>query len=294
MGGTLTFIGAKNHMSIFKFMKCSTLTASIVSLTSLATLFGANPSYGASLTNGGFETGTFSGWETIGDASIQDAEFGAGPKQGIYQALITTAPSNLIFDFDSISGTDSVPRRELGGFLGLTAADAGELLNTNAVPIEGSGIKQEFTAKAGDILKFSWKFLTNEFTGDSSNPFNDFAFSALKFLGSPPNTFSDVDELADANTSSFSLSQTIFRKETNYTTVSVTLPSTGTYRLGFGVADGANDEVNSGLLVDNVSLQSVPESSSVLGVLVFGAFGIGSVVKRKQQQKFQGTSTVLS
>lgn len=38
--------------------------------------------------NGGFETGDFSGWDTIGLTSIETAGFGAGPAAGTYQAFL--------------------------------------------------------------------------------------------------------------------------------------------------------------------------------------------------------------
>jgi hypothetical protein len=47
-----------------------------------------------------------------------------------------------------------------------------------AEAIEGSAIKQTFTANAGQTLSFSWNFLTNESVGNDANPnFNDFAFA---------------------------------------------------------------------------------------------------------------------
>ncbi|MEO0377884.1 MAG: PEP-CTERM sorting domain-containing protein [Cyanobacteria bacterium P01_A01_bin.17] len=42
-------------------------------------------------TNGSFETGDFSGWETIGNATITDSSFGIDPTDGNSQALLTTA-----------------------------------------------------------------------------------------------------------------------------------------------------------------------------------------------------------
>ncbi len=44
----------------------------------------------ATLTNGDFESGDLSGWEALGDVSIQQASFGIGPTQGNYQALLNS------------------------------------------------------------------------------------------------------------------------------------------------------------------------------------------------------------
>ena len=46
----------------------------------------------ADLINGGFETGNFTGWQTIGDALVVDSSIGTAPAGGNYQALITNAP----------------------------------------------------------------------------------------------------------------------------------------------------------------------------------------------------------
>src|ERR1051326_318966 len=45
----------------------------------------------AGVVNGGFETGNFTGWQTIGNTSIQTAACGSGPTGGKYEALISTA-----------------------------------------------------------------------------------------------------------------------------------------------------------------------------------------------------------
>src|SRR6266542_4734666 len=64
----------------------------------------------ADLINGGFETGNFTGWKTIGDALVVDSSIGTAPGGGNYQALITNAPSRPITGqhFQSYSGINSV------------------------------------------------------------------------------------------------------------------------------------------------------------------------------------------
>ena len=48
------------------------------------------------ITIGDFETGNFSGWQTIGLASIVDQSFGSGPPGGNYQAFLNTGPIDPI------------------------------------------------------------------------------------------------------------------------------------------------------------------------------------------------------
>jgi len=228
-------------------------TACSISLSAIAAVQPAS----AQLVNGGFETGNFTGWATTGNASIQTSAFGSGPTEGTFEALLST-------------GDPTVPDFSLEVFLGLAPGSLDNLGNGNATA--GSAIRQTFLAEAGDILTFDWNFLTNEGTPSF---FNDFSFVSLAVLS----------ELGDTTFPIFMNSLTPFNQETGFQTFSFTIPTTGTYTLGFGATDVADNVVESGLLVDNVKLTPVPEPTSTLGVLAFGAFGGGSLLKRKRQQK---------
>ncbi len=227
-------------------------TACSISLSVVAAVQPAS----AQIVNGGFETGNFTGWATTGNASIQTSAFGSGPTEGTFEALLST-------------GGFTVPDFSLEAFLGLAPGSLDNLGNGDAT--SGSAIKQTFLAEAGDILTFDWNFLTDEGTPSF---FNDFSFVSLSVLS----------ELGDT-TSIFMNSLTPFNQETGFQTFSFTIPTTGTYTLGLGATDVADTIVDSGLLVDNVKLTSVPEPTSTLGVLAFGAFGASSLLKRKRQQK---------
>lgn len=111
-------------MSTSRFMKRSTLTTGAISLISLSSLFGASPSY-AAIVNGGFETGNFRGWQTIGDRRIVGSEFGSGPIEGNFQALLTT-------------GSGSVSVEELEDFLVLPRGTANLLTGEEIVEASAS------------------------------------------------------------------------------------------------------------------------------------------------------------
>lgn len=245
-------------MSNSSFVKDSTLV-SLVTLISLSGVCISVPSH-AQVINGGLETGEFDGYQTIGNTSIQLSAFSSGPAEGNFRALIT-------------NGVGSASTSSLEAFLELTP----ESINRGAT--EGSAIIQTFTANAGDVLTFDFNFLTNQSTLQSN--FNDFSFVTIN---------GSVSQLADTN-STFSSSPTgTFRAETGFQTFSSTVPTTGTLTLGLGVTDMNAQTVNSGLLVDKISLQSnssliaepIPEPSSILGLLIFGAFGAKAMLKRKQ------------
>ena len=202
----------------------------------------------AGLVNGGFESG-FSGWSTLGFTSVETSAFGSGPTEGTQQALMRSG-----------DGTTSATLADLDTFFGFAA---GQLNSISTGRVEdGSAIKQTFTANAGNLLSFNWNFLTKESITAPDPAFNDFAFFSLN---STPTKLADLF-------SSFTTSSTAFTSETGFQTLSISLPVTGTYTLGFGVANVGDQFIDSGLLVDNVQLTAtaVPEPSS----LMLGCLGI--------------------
>ena len=64
------------------------IAAIVVGLVGLSTLLGAKPSR-ATILNGGFETNNFTDWSTIGESSIETADFGSGQTKGTYEVLRT-------------------------------------------------------------------------------------------------------------------------------------------------------------------------------------------------------------
>jgi hypothetical protein len=223
----------------------------ILALVTVASLTIINPSAvrAFNVSNGSFETGDFSGWETAGQTTVENSDFGTAPADGIYQAVLET-----LQDTTDFSGS------QLETFLGLSA---GELTNWGAT--EGSAIKQEITVNAGDVLTFSWNFLTDD---PLNEQYNDFGFFSI--TGSST-------RLGDTY-SPTSLSFSRLAQETGYQPFSYTFASAGTYTLGFGVVDvdrdgGGDTSVNSALLVDNVNVESVPEPFTILGTLTALGFG---------------------
>jgi|GEM_PF-3846482 len=185
--------------------------------------------------NGSFETGDYQGWNTIGDTSIETDHLGIFPTDGHKQALITTG--------DSDAG-GSVVDGDLEEFLDLDPGSLDHLVHGHA--FEGSVIKQTFTVEAGDVVSFDWNFLTNESTPDTT--YNDTAFLSINGF-----TF----ELADTN-AHFQDADHVdeFDEQTGEQTLTFSIAKAGTYTIGFGVVDVGDDLVDSGLVIDNLDLQS--------------------------------------
>ncbi len=209
----------------------------------------------AQIVNGGFETGDFTGWQTLGTTSTQNAGFGVIPAEGNYQALITN---------ESLLGT-GIPTAQVESFLGLTSGTLDSL--GNGPVTQGSAIVQAITVSAGERLSFSWDFLTNEFP--SSSDTNDFAFVTL--------SQNRVFTLANTFSPLFT-SNTPFTSETGYETFSYTFATQGTYSLGVGVVDVGDTFISSGVLVDNfrLSAAAVPEPRSLI-LLGFGCAAVTGI-----------------
>jgi len=220
--------------------------------------------------NGGFETGDFTAWRIIGDASIQTAEFGAIPTQGDFQALLTT-------------GVGSVSDNTLESFLGLNPGDIDSIGNGDAT--EGSALRKKITVEAGDVLSFDFNFLTNEFTPELL--FNDFAFVSI--------TSNTLSELGDTN-SFFELSPTVFSEETDYDNFTFEFSEAGTYTVGIGVVDLIDTVVDSGLLVDDFKIVSASEA--ILGTdeseSLFGTFGDDTIFGKGGNDQIFGSEGMNS
>ena len=214
--------------------------------------------------NGSFETGDFSNWNTIGDTSIETEDLGIFPTDGTSQALITSGVSD--------SG-GSVVDSDLEEFLDLPAGSLDGITGGDAT--EGSAIKQTFTAEAGDVISFDWNFLTNEFTPNET--FNDTGFFSIDgFTFELADTNADFSDAPDAER---------FSSQTGTQTLTFSVASAGTYTIGFGAVDVGDSVVESGLLIDNINIESSSISDSSiasLGIsedvdLVFGENGFESV-----------------
>lgn len=218
----------------------------------------------AALINGGFETGDFTGWSTIGEVSIETAAFGSGPTEGTYEAFLSTG---------GLASPVSVG--DLETFLGLASGTLDGISPSGLEVVEGSAIKQTFSANAGDLLSFDWNFLTDEL--DAGDDIDDFSFV----------TINPTDVLASIFDASLS-SSTPFVDETGFGLGPFTfvIPATGMYTLGIGVVDVDDEMVNSGLLVDDVRLTNaespvIPEPTSLL-LFGLGGLGAGCAHRRKR------------
>lgn len=211
-----------------------------------------SPATNVTLVNGDFATGEFTGWTTLGATSVETITSDSGSTQSNSQALLSTGGTT----FDA-----SILER----FLGLKNNSLNDFGNGEVT--KGSAIQQKFTAQAGDILSFKWNFFTNDKLPPLSFP--DFSFVSIS---SSDNSLNVLLELANADNATSYSSLAEFFQETGFGNFSLKLPTTATYTLGLGVIDVGDSDFDSGLLVDDFQVTSVPESNNNLHLLIFSMF----------------------
>jgi len=215
-------------------------------------LFGvpANSS-GAVVTNGGFESG-LTGWTSAGNAV----------------ALGTVAGTPVVNPFGSSHGLVSSGDGGVGD-VSLTVSALASALNLSpgtisalgANAFRGSAVSQVLTnVNVGDVLTFSWNFLTNETTPSLNS--NDFSFFSLGQTGG----LSTAVLLANTNSAFTPIVNGPFSAQTGYQSTQFTFTVAGDYTLGFGAMNVPDGFGNSGLLIDQVSITAVPEPTSLAAV----------------------------
>lgn len=221
----------------------------------------------------GFETTTLSATNSIGDASIRTPSyFSINPTQGTHELLLTTilAPAHDLGP--NQSGSNAVSATAVAGFLGVTTAS----IKDGAVAgQEGSAFQLSLgTVTAGSTITFDYDFLTNDAAPPDGH--NDFAFITLTGLAG--NTPVVADELSPTQVPTTDAGNP-FVLETHYLTYTINIATTGTYTLGIGVVDGTTTDNASALLVDNISINPVPEPSTI--GLTFAGVALLAVVRRR-------------
>jgi hypothetical protein len=267
----------------------------------LTGFFGFTHSASAQVANGGFEANDgfhYTSWSLDGGGMVVTNQFGETPTEGSYQGFLTNDNSGTTSVY-GVSGDDfkpSISASSLASDLGITTGTLNALYaNTSAT--NGSAITQLITANAGDTLSFDWNFLTAEdptaptFGAAYNDDYSFFVLNGQAFGLSDSFTTSSTGT-ATPFPGNPSPSNADYLTETGYQTVTFTVPTTGTYTLGFGVVNGLTDpnttggnDIGSALLVDNVTLNggttvgpSTPEPSTNFQLLLGFAAIVGAIL----------------
>jgi hypothetical protein len=218
-----------------------------------------------------FEAGIAPG-NVFGDAGRRGT-YGVPPFGGSFQLLLTTFNAG---DGGGLSGTNAIPVNGAGGLTSQLGLPAGTITFPGAVPV-GTGSAYQMSLGAlvvGQQVGFSYDFLTSE----GGHP--DFAFAALQ------NTTTGVVTyiaFANANQAGLVVSPSPnFNLETGYITLAgINVSAAGNYILSIGVADANNTSIQSGLLLDNITVSAVPEPST-LALALIGTVGAAGLIRRRR------------
>ena len=206
------------------------------------------------VTNGSFESagGSFSGWTTTGSTSIDTISFSA-PTDGSFKAFISNS-------------SGSVAASVLSTFFGGAILPA----NGGGNAIEGSGIKQTFTAPGPAELYFDYRYVSQE---DIHSGYDETFF----FLDGDVTLLTDSDTAGVIPISGLPLR---YKNGTAYRTVKVSL-SAGTHTVGFGSYDTGDASGDSALILDNI--QAIPEPATVMFGVGLGLAGLVTSTARRRR-----------
>ena len=206
-------------------------------------------------------------WNTTGNASIESVgtlfEGASGPTwktatNGTWAAMLQTTNAST-----GQSSSNVVNAGALETYLGQAP---GYLTGDGYV--NGSAMKQTFTALAGTTLSFDYNFLTNELSNGNQDAgyaylFNSSGLVARIQLGSPSVAVNSTDPLNAIG----------FGTETGYTTASfgpADFAAAGTYAVAFAVYNKTNGLNDSAITVDNISVtpSAIPLPAGVWAGLI--------------------------
>jgi hypothetical protein len=225
---------------------------------------------GTTFQNGTFDANATAGWQSYGDVLAANERL-----------RLTTAS---LYD-DDIPGQNGFNNQS-----GVAAVDFFASPDLAGIPVsafdlggyayEGSAVRQDFTANAGDLLTvtFNWAFLST----DTVNP--DFGFVALndsvfKFVDTTSSVLNGVflGTFADSSNVNWSWYQSTYTYQAN---------SSGTVSLALGVVDVGDVLNTSELRIDNVVVSAVPEPETY-AMLLAGLGLLGGYARRRNKQQQQ-------
>jgi hypothetical protein len=234
-----------------------------------------------------------SNWSVLSGSfvSVQDNSFEPASTSATYRMFISYGSGNVA-EAPSLANVSAFVGANVN--IGGTALDAGGA-------VEGSATSQTFSGHAGDVVTFSYDFLTGAeaelslyppadlavVEGSGAKFADDYAFVAITH-GGVTNVIRLADMLSPGYQDASALTNYVYSYDTGFQTFSLTLPAglnlaDTSYTISFGVMDGGTPAQpvhgeESALLLESLDLnspQAVPlPSSCVAGAVLFSALAV--------------------
>jgi outer membrane autotransporter protein len=200
----------------------------------------------AQITNGSFETGDYTGWQTLGGTSSGPVVLTSGPTtingmtsnvqapvQGTFQAFLQSTGSASPLEAASVTGAGGID-----SFVGTTLPGNGV-----GTPTNGQAIQQTFTVAGNSSLTFSYSYQSREGVNTGFDE-TGYVLNGVFHI------------LVDTNTAGVSPANSIggvFGIGLPYQTITISAPS-GTDTLSFVTYNTGDELATTGLFVDDVFL----------------------------------------
>ena len=217
----------------------------------------------------------------LGDTGVANSSFGLAATEGTQFAVATTfsngggtyAPGAPLY-----GGAGAVSAGTLWGFM-FPGSTTNRLTASNLVT--GSAFTFTLAMTAGSTVSFDYRYLTSEErTGGSP----DLGFVGVR-LGTTgdPVLFQGLGAPSPALVDAPGAVASFDYVSAAWGTFSYTATTAGNYTLGVGVGDGTLEGVQSGLLLDRVAFNAVPEPGTN-AALAAGAVLLGLAVWSRQRR----------
>jgi len=257
------------------------LIPTLIRTAALTVILASAATAQAAVVNGRFTAG-LTGWQTLGDASVQGSGNSLSLPLESVRTLVLTTASLLDDDVSGQNGAFNLSGHsavDINSELAVFAHATPEQLELDPVDhtmpsIEGSAVRQTTLVKAGDTLSFNW----NLFSRDRDMP--DTAWLIMDPIHGP----NQVITLGSSVLATTALPDGVDAlQQTGWQTFSYTFQSTDYVTLTWAIADVNDWGQTSMLALHTIQVTTpVPEPSAAL--LALGALGATAFLRRKTRQ----------
>lgn len=217
---------------------------------------------------------------SAGDVSVDDGTFGIAPYQGLRQAVVGT---NAGLARTTVETTLGMAANTIENIFHHQVRGDGYSVSKKKDIDVGSAFQISFTAQPGDLLRFDWTMLTNEFTRGpptALDTYTDYGWYSLAGGDAVDGV------LANVNDGSFpppSLGPTAYDRYTGQQTTELTLTTGGDYTITVGINDvaDANNNFASALVFDYFRLFRMPEPGT-FGTVASGLAALSWLSRRRR------------